>query len=65
MRSVLRKAWRAPFAVSSNFARSHAEYVACAASKGLISTRVGYESYSRTWLITSLGLQWLDDMEEL
>lgn len=53
----------APFTTKSDFARRHADAVALAACKGLISTRFKQEHYSRTWRITALGLQWLNATE--
>lgn len=62
--AVLRKAWRTGFTVSSDFARRNAEYVALAASKGLISTRDRANTYTRNWQVTVLGLKWLRVTEE-
>ena len=38
---VLDRAWRRPFSIKSNFARTGAFHVALCASEGLISTNVG------------------------
>lgn len=64
LKLVCHRAWREPFTVSSDFARQHAEYVALAASKHLITTRIGRERYGRIWHITIAGLIWLGVEEE-
>jgi hypothetical protein len=64
LRVVLRRAWRTGFTVQSDFARRHAEYVALAASKGLISTRDSGNTYTRNWQITVPGLSWLGATED-
>jgi len=49
--------------VKSDFARSHADYVAMAASLQLISTQIGRSKFSTAWLITTKGLSWLNERE--
>lgn len=61
---VVRKAWRAPFTVSCDFARSNAPFVAMAACKGLITTRVKSEVYGRTWHVTTAGLRTINESED-
>jgi hypothetical protein len=60
---VLRRAWRAPFTLSCDFARQNAPYVALAASKGLISTRISKGLYGRQWLITVTGRCLINESE--
>lgn len=43
----------------SGLARSHADHLAAAASRGFISTQTAYDVFGRTWLLTSAGLGFL------
>lgn len=63
MMKVLRRAWRAPFSLSCDFARQNVAHVAVAACKGLISTRIDRGVYGRTWLITAIGLRYINESE--
>lgn len=54
---VLQRAWTSPFSVKSDYARQHAELIAAAASKGLITTQQNQESFGTSWLITLEGLK--------
>lgn len=58
---VLLEAYRRGFTVQSDFARTNADYLAMAASLGLVSTRVYGNVYSREWRVTVKGLTWLED----
>jgi hypothetical protein len=58
---VLRKAWTGGFSTQSNFARSHAQAVAAAASVGLITTSLGGMNYGNRWYITKKGLESYDE----
>lgn len=60
---VLRRAWRTPFTLQCDFARHNVAHVAMAACKGLITTRVDRGVYGRVWLITSLGLRFINESE--
>lgn len=60
---VLEKAWSSPFRTQSDFARSHADYVAMAASEGLITTRGINGSYTKDWRITQKGLAYLETLK--
>ena len=51
--------------IQSNFARDCAEYVAMAASMGLISTRIFGNVYGRLWLPTVEGLKLLEERNQL
>ena len=60
---ILFEAWKSGFAVSSNFARQQAPYVAMAASMQLITTRIAEGLYSSQWLITAKGIRLLNELE--
>lgn len=64
LRTVVRQAYREPFTIQSNFAQKHAEFVAMAASKGLITTQIKRDLFGRHWRVTVLGLQWLNQATE-
>ncbi len=53
---VLRRAWIHPFKTQSDFARENANFVAMAASDGLITTKVATGLYGDRWLITDIGI---------
>jgi len=57
---VILEAYRRGFTVQSDFARTHADYIAMAASIGLLSTRLYGNVYSREWRPTIKGLTWLE-----
>ena len=58
---VLWAAWGGGFSTKSNFARDYADYVAVAASSGLITTHITGPTFGRFWLIAPKGLErlWL------
>ena len=58
---VLRRAWLEGFRTKSNFAREFADEVAIAASLGLITTKIGKDSFDKTWHITRKGLDHLGE----
>ncbi len=61
---VLHQAHSNPFTTRSDFARTHAEYIAVAACEGLITTKqVGTTDYGRVWYITVMGLVRLREEE--
>ena len=64
---VVYEAYRKPFTLKSDFARSHTEDVARAASLGLISTIINHGSVvfisDGYWRITKLGLETLAQKE--
>ena len=49
--------------MSSDFARSNAPYVAMAACKGLITTRITEDTYGKTWHVTAGGMRMINEME--
>lgn len=54
-------AFRAPYSVSSNYARENAAGIAAAASAGLLSTRDFGSGYTRMWRVTPSGGRYLSD----
>lgn len=54
------EAYRRGFTVQSDYARQHADYVAMAASLGLLSTRLYGNIYSREWRPTVKGLSFVN-----
>lgn len=60
---VVLEAQKRGFTVASDYARSRADFVAMAASLGLISTRVHKNLYSREWRPTVKGLTWLEQLD--
>jgi len=57
---VIIEAYRKGFTVQSDFARTQADYIAMAASLGLLSTRVYGNVYSREWRPTIKGLSFVN-----
>ncbi|MBW7970978.1 hypothetical protein [Bradyrhizobium sp. BR 10289] len=49
--------------MKSDVARREADIIAMAASMQLITTKVRRDRFTKTWLITSRGLQWLNEKE--
>ena len=62
---VLDRAWRRPFSIKSNFARTGAFHVALCASEGLISTNVGEDIWGTKWVTTEIGKETKGDLDEL
>lgn len=56
---TLQALYLAPRTVQSDFARMHAEQLACLASQGLITTKEAKDTYGRLWRITPPGLNQL------
>ena len=52
---VLQRAYIEPFTVQSNYARKNALHVAELASRGLLTTHVGFGMYSKHWRVTPAG----------
>ena len=61
---VLVEAWISPFSTKGDFARLHADFVAMAASDGMITTKIAAGLYGRRWLITEAGLRHLRALGE-
>lgn len=49
--------------VKSDFARTHADYIAMAASLQLITTQIKASKFATAWLITTKGLAWLQERD--
>ena len=60
--SVVMMAHLEPFRTKSDFARTQADYVAIAASIGLISVAQGAFTFTREWRVTAKGLRYLQNM---
>lgn len=61
----LDRSWRNPFTVKSDFAREGALHVAIAASEGFISTKIDAESWGRRWLITEVGMEVKQEIDDV
>lgn len=55
--TLLAAAWQGGFTSRSDLAREHADVVAMATERALITTRVGPNTYSNKHLITPEGLR--------
>lgn len=53
---VLHQAWLSPFSTKSNYARHEADWIAVAASQGLLTTRASKDLYGQLWRVTPRGL---------
>lgn len=62
MHAVLDKAWRDPFTTKSDFARTHADFIAIASYEGMITTKLSEETWGKEWLITELGMAFREDL---
>ena len=62
---VVQSAKIKPFTTKSDFARSMATHVALAACEGLITTRLSDTKFTNTWMVTSAGLEYLDEVEDV
>jgi len=62
---VLDRAWRQPFTLKSDFARTGAFHVALAASEGFISTKVDVETWGKRWLITEVGMEVKGELDDV
>lgn len=60
LRQVLHTTWTCQVTTKSDFARENADYIAMAASMGLISTRIMENVYGRHWQVTAKGLDALE-----
>lgn len=60
LKQVLHTTWTCQVTTKSDFARENADYIAMAASMGLISTRIMSNVYGRQWQVTAKGLDALE-----
>jgi hypothetical protein len=49
--------------VKSDYARTHAQIVAMAASLHMLTTKTGVSTFASEWQITNTGLTWLNERE--
>lgn len=63
LNALLRKVWRSPMSIKSDYARTHAVIVAMAASLRMISTKVREGVFASRWHITVTGLSWMKEQE--
>jgi len=63
--TVVMMAHLQPFRTKSDFAREQADYVAIAASIGLISVAQGAFTFNREWRVTAKGIRYLQNMGAL
>src|SRR5215469_15352966 len=56
---VLERCWRFRVSLQSDYFRANAVHIAMAASLGLITTKVGKETFANSWHITKEGLEWI------
>lgn len=60
---VIKTSWLNQVTTKSNFARENANAIAAAASEGFLTTRVGEDHYTRYWLPTPVGLEFLSEID--
>ena len=60
--AVIMASWIGRITTKSDFARVEADAIAAAASEGYITTRIGQDEYSRLWLPTPVGLEYLSEV---
>lgn len=63
MASVVMTCWLSQVTTKSDFARIEATVIAAAASEGFLTTRIGADRYSRLWLPTPVGLEFLAEVD--
>ena len=63
--AVVQTAKIKPYTTKSDFARTWASHVALAACEGLISTRLSDEKFTNVWMVTSDGLDWMQEVEDV
>ena len=63
--AVVQTAKMKPYTTKSDFARTWATHVALAAVEGLISTRLTEEKFTNVWMVTSDGLDWMSEVEDV
>lgn len=62
---VIAEGYRKGFTVQSDYARNNADYVAMAASLGLLTTKLFGNVYSREWRPTIKGLAFANEVMDL
>ena len=62
IKEVLDYAWQGTFTTKSDFARSHADWIALSASLDLITVMTSETTWTRNWMITEKGLIALEEI---
>ena len=62
---ILMQAKQRPFTTKSDIARIAANAVGLCASEGLISTRLNEDTWTNKWMITTAGLEWMEDLGDV
>ena len=65
IKEVLDYAWQGPFTTKSDFARSHADWIALCSSLDFITVMTSETTWSRNWMITEKGLVALEEITHL
>ena len=61
--AAIKICWLLQVTTKSDYARSNATVIASCASEGFLTTRVDRTSYSRIWLPTPTGLEFLGEVD--
>ena len=61
MVTALVRIWMGSVTVQSNFAREQAAIIAACASEGYLTNRIGRGIYTPQWLVTPVGLEFVQD----
>lgn len=61
MADILFRVWTGNVTVKSDFAREQAGVIAACASEGYLTSRIGNGIYVPAWLVTPVGLEFLQD----
>lgn len=61
MADVVFRVWMGTVTVKSDFAREQAAVIAACSSEGYITTRIGTGLYVPSWLVTPVGLEFLEE----
>jgi hypothetical protein len=64
MAQVIYLCWTMRVTTKSDTARTQADWIAASASEGYLTTRLGEDEYSRQWLPTPVGLEYLETHTE-
>ena len=62
---VLEAAKLKPYTTKSDFARTFATEIALAACEGLLSPRLNDAQFTKVWMVTSDGLDWMSGVEDV
>mgnify|MGYP000020563639 CR=1 FL=1 len=62
---ILSLARMKPFTTKSGMAREAATEIALCASEGFLTTQLNPTTFGNVWLVTQLGLEYLEEMEDV